>query len=217
MPSQKSNAATEAARPAKRERGHLRVAAIMEAGAQVFAEKGYEAATMTEIAAHAETAIGSLYRFFPSKESLADALLESYADLAVASLATMQSKAATWTTRQLAEALVDFVLALQNKRQFVLALLDARAGDRRLLFRASMRDGIAAILRTAMPGLGKPKAGTMAPVLIEVLKSIAALSRTDSKSSKRWLDELRDMVQAYLDQAAKGTVEPRKSSSSAPD
>lgn len=202
MPSQKSNGpSAEAARPAKRERGRLRVAAILEAGAQVFAEKGYEAATMTEIATRAETAIGSLYRFFPSKESLADALLESYADLAVASLATMQTRAASWTSRQLADALVDFVLALQNKRQFVLALLDARAGDRRLVFRASMRAGIAAVLQAAMPGLTRPKAETMAPVLIEVLKSIAALSRTEPKLSQRWLGELRDMVQAYLDQA----------------
>jgi AcrR family transcriptional regulator len=205
MPSQKSNApAVEAARPAKRERGHLRVAAIMEAGAEVFAEKGYEAATMTEIAARAETAIGSLYRFFPSKESLADALLESYADLAVATLTTMQSQAAAWTSRQLADALVDFVLALQAKRQFVLALIDARAGDQRLLFRASMRAGIAVIVRTAMPGLSKSKAETMAPVLIEVLKGVSALSRTDPKSGTRWLGELRDMVQAYLDRAAEG-------------
>ena len=37
-------------------------------------EKGYDAATMTEIAARSGTAIGSLYRFFPSKESLSDAL-----------------------------------------------------------------------------------------------------------------------------------------------
>lgn len=201
MPSQKSNPTVEAARPAKRERGHLRVAAIMEAGAEVFAEKGFEAATMTEIAARADTAIGSLYRFFPSKESLADALLESYADLAMASLAAMQSKASTWTTRQLTDALVDFVVALQNKRQFVLALIDARAGDRRLLYRATMRAGIAAILRAAMPDLSKPKAETMAPVLIEVLKSIAALSRSEPKSSQRWLSELRDMVHAYLEQA----------------
>jgi AcrR family transcriptional regulator len=203
MPSQKSNApASDAARPAKRERGRLRVAAILEAGAQVFAEKGYEAATMTEIAARAETAIGSLYRFFPSKESLADALLENYADLAAANLAALQSQASTWTTRQLADALVDFVLALQNKRQFVLALLDARAGDRRLVFRASMRAGIAAILRAGLPGLTRSKAETMAPVLIEVLKSIAALSSTEPKSSQRWLGELRDLVRAYLDQAA---------------
>jgi len=203
MPSQKSNApVSETARPAKRERGRLRVAAIMEAGAEVFAEKGYEATTMTEIAARADTAIGSLYRFFPSKESLADALLESYADLAAATLATMRSQAAGWNSGQLADALVDFILALQKKQKFVLALADARDSDRRLQFRAAMRAGIGAVLLEAMPGLSKLKAETMTPVLMEVLKSVTALSRTDAKLSQRWLGELRDLLQAYLDQAA---------------
>ena len=36
----------------------------MEAGVAVFTEKGYDAATMSEIAARSGTAIGSLYRFF---------------------------------------------------------------------------------------------------------------------------------------------------------
>ena len=62
----------------KRERGRQRVAAIMDAAVELFSEKGYDAATMTEIAARSSTAIGSLYRFFPSKEALADALLQRY-------------------------------------------------------------------------------------------------------------------------------------------
>src|SRR6266700_1792371 len=64
-----------AARAPKRQRGRLRVAAILQSAREVFMEKGYDAATMTEIAARSGTAIGSLYRFFPSKESLSDALL----------------------------------------------------------------------------------------------------------------------------------------------
>src|ERR1700692_2707308 len=64
----------------KRERGRTRVAAILDAGGAVFAEKGYDAATMTEIAARSNTAIGSLYRFFPAKEALAEAILARYRD-----------------------------------------------------------------------------------------------------------------------------------------
>ena len=56
------------AKEPKRERGKQRVAALMDAGAELFAEKGYEATTMTEIASRAGAAIGSLYQFFPSKE-----------------------------------------------------------------------------------------------------------------------------------------------------
>ena len=79
MSSQKSTAiaakpAVEARAP-KRERGKQRVAALMDSGAAVIAERGYGAATMTEIAARAGASIGSLYQFFPSKEVLADALL----------------------------------------------------------------------------------------------------------------------------------------------
>ena len=60
----------------KRRRGELRVASLLAAAAEVIAERGYEAATMAEIAARAGAQIGSLYHFFPNKEVLADALIE---------------------------------------------------------------------------------------------------------------------------------------------
>src|SRR6202166_1085554 len=53
-------------------------AAILKAGEAVIVEKGYEAATMAEIAARSNTKIGSLYRFFPNKEVLANALIAHY-------------------------------------------------------------------------------------------------------------------------------------------
>jgi hypothetical protein len=55
-----------------RANGKLRVAAILEAAAAVIGEKGYEGATMAEIAARSATKIGSLYRFFPNQESVAE-------------------------------------------------------------------------------------------------------------------------------------------------
>jgi AcrR family transcriptional regulator len=64
------------ARTPQRRNGKLRVAAILKAGAAVIAEKGYEAATMAEIAARSNTKIGSLYRFFPNEEVLANAMTE---------------------------------------------------------------------------------------------------------------------------------------------
>src|SRR5580700_1880869 len=100
MPSQIATKRTSAAAPAaaptarapKRQRGRLRVAAILQAGREVFMEKGYDAATMTEIAARSGTAIGSLYRFFPSKESLSDALLLHYVDQMTESLAALTAR-----------------------------------------------------------------------------------------------------------------------------
>src|ERR1700761_2210038 len=79
MSSQKSREVPPAAQPT-RERGHLRVAAILEASTALFAERNYDAVTMTEVATRSGTAIGSLYRFFPTKELLADALLAHYGE-----------------------------------------------------------------------------------------------------------------------------------------
>jgi AcrR family transcriptional regulator len=48
-------------------RGKERVAKILMAAAEVFTEVGYSAATTQQIANRANTAIGSIYQFFPDK------------------------------------------------------------------------------------------------------------------------------------------------------
>ena len=51
---------------------------MLEAAGAEFAERGYEATTMTAIAARAGASIGSLYQFFPTKEQVAVTLIEQY-------------------------------------------------------------------------------------------------------------------------------------------
>jgi AcrR family transcriptional regulator len=71
----------------------------------VFTEKGYEAATMTEIAARAGAPIGSLYQFFPVKAALADTLVENYIALLAADLQALEARANQIDTRTLVESL----------------------------------------------------------------------------------------------------------------
>ena len=87
-----SNAEATGARAPKRARGKQRVADLLQAAAAVFAEKGYEAATMTEIALRAGASIGSLYQFFPVKEALADTLVQNYVALLAADLQQLESR-----------------------------------------------------------------------------------------------------------------------------
>ncbi len=58
----------------KQQRGKQRVEKILDAAAEIFMEVGYEAATTHEIAARANTAVGSLYQFFPDKSAIFHAL-----------------------------------------------------------------------------------------------------------------------------------------------
>src|SRR4051812_11373276 len=95
--SQNSSAPHVQARQPRRERGHARVEVLLAAAAQVFADKGYDAATTTEIAAAAQSSIGSLYQFFPTKPAIAQALIpQQSADLS-ARLTAMAEASAGWT------------------------------------------------------------------------------------------------------------------------
>src|ERR1700678_457661 len=96
-----SEAEVAAARAPKRQRGKQRVAELLAAGAAVFAEKGYEAATMTEIAARAGAPIGSLYQFFPSKEALADTLVQNYVALLTTDMEALEARARDMDTQDL--------------------------------------------------------------------------------------------------------------------
>lgn len=51
---------------------------ILDVAAQLFAEQGVENVSTNHIAAAAEVSIGSLYRFFPNKEVILEALSERY-------------------------------------------------------------------------------------------------------------------------------------------
>ena len=187
-------------REPKRQRGRLRVAAIMETGREVFMEKGYDAATMTEIAARSSTAIGSLYRFFPSKESLADALLQRYAQLTVEELNTLAARATAMTPDDLAGALVDFMQAIRSERSFATALVDARGASENLRtqFREATRQGIAAVVHKVIPRLPRAKSEAMAIILLHILKIVPRTEDEDPATRRMVLSEIRELIRLYL-------------------
>ena len=69
-----------AAAPKRRQaRGERRIAELLDAAGQVFAESGYSATTTNAIAARAGVSPGTLYQYFPNKDAMADALAEKFA------------------------------------------------------------------------------------------------------------------------------------------
>lgn len=62
----------------QQKRSERRVAAILNAASELFAEVGYEAATIILIAQRAGTSVGSIYQFFTSKEAILRALVDRY-------------------------------------------------------------------------------------------------------------------------------------------
>ena len=210
VPSHKSSPKkTRAVQAPQRSNGKLRVAAILEAATAVLAEKGYEGATMAEIAARSGTKIGSLYRFFPNKESLADTILVSARENIEAVFDKFDAGVNALSVPALADNLLILLLELFG-RLASMKLLDAGQNwsVKREEFRSALLRRIAKTLTIHSPNLPKKPAGDIALVILLNVKALKANQEmpdfTPSAS-----DEFRDMTRLYL-QSRLGSSIPAK-------
>ena len=65
-------------RQPQQKRGQQRVEKILVAAAEVFSEAGFAAATVQQIADQSNTAVGSIYQFFPNKLAIFHALFQKH-------------------------------------------------------------------------------------------------------------------------------------------
>jgi AcrR family transcriptional regulator len=197
-----STATYPSAREPKRERGKQRVAALLDAGAAVFAEKGYGAATMTEIAGRAGAAIGSLYQFFPSKEALAEALFDRFAERVAIAFARVEELAPGCSGRELADLLIDHKLKQRADRDAAIALSSVVASvvERRKPLGDALRGRIAAILCAGNPALGPDEAAAAAIIVNQVMKMIPALASAEDERAATLIAEARKLLALYIDE-----------------
>ena len=109
--------------------GSERRAALVALAAELFAERGYRATTVREIAESAGVLSGSLYHHFDSKESIIDELLSSYLDELLAQYRAIVSEGGTSIEvlgRLVQAAFSSFdrhraaITVFQNERQYLL-------------------------------------------------------------------------------------------------
>jgi AcrR family transcriptional regulator len=188
------------AKEPKRERGKQRVAALIDAGAELFAEKGYEATTMTEIASRAGAAIGSLYQFFPSKEALAEAVFDRFAERAAAAFGQVEARAPRTSARELADPFIDYKLRQRSDRDATIALSSGVAGivERRKPLGDALRGRIAAILMAGNPVLGQDEAAAAAIIVNQVMKMIPVLASTEDQRAAALIAEARKLLALYI-------------------
>ena len=181
--------------------GRERVAALVKAASDVICERGFDAATMAEIAERAGAKIGSLYRFFPSKEVLGDALVQHCADAVDAACDEIDARLPAITTDQLADLLVNFLVGIHHETRALSALLEARSqwSAKRLEFREHALKRFASTLLLRAPSLQKKTARDMAVVLLNNMKTMVHMTVDHSApASPGSADELRLMNRLYL-------------------
>jgi AcrR family transcriptional regulator len=190
-----------AARAPQRERGKRRVAALTQAAMSLFAEKGYDAVTMTEVAARAGAPIGSLYQFFPSKEALADAILDRFGERLDDALTGIEERATTFTVLELVDALLGLLVGFHEERAAATTLIESRqeTSTRAAELRLSLRRHVTRILRAGIPKLSPKRAESMALVVVQIMKAAAAQSaEKDLTIRDGVMTELRHLMCLYL-------------------
>jgi len=205
-----SSKKTRAVQPPQRSNGKLRVAAILEAAADVIAEKGYEGATMAEIAVRSGTKIGSLYRFFPNKESIADTIVVSARENLDAVFDRFDAGVNALSIRALADQLMALIFELFTRPAFM-KLLDAGQdwSVKREEFRSALLQRTAKTLMIHTPNLSKKSARDIALVILLNVKAVATHQAFfDSASSVP--DEFRDMTRLYLQSRLRSSMSGQK-------
>lgn len=193
MSSQKSSEA----RVPQRQRGRERVAALLEAATACFVEKGYEATTMTEVAARAGASIGSLYQFFPTKEVLAQALVEQYVQAVYDELGKLAGSSAQWSTAELAQKLCSF-LVMFRKRHPAFVTLESTVSDG-MTIRRRVRAELQALLARRAPHRSGEEMHAIAVVVQQMMKAAVAMhAEPDMPGRAAAMAQLQHAMQLYL-------------------
>lgn len=155
---------------------------------------------MTEIAARAGSAIGSLYLFFPTKAALAQAMATGLADTLSTRLDQLQAESARHPAAAIADALFDTMARFLADHP-VYATLVELPGDEswKRAVRVRRRAQIEALLAQAEPPLPPGQAERLAVIVPHLM---AIPPRTEGLTGLRReavLDELRRMLHTHLD------------------
>ena len=160
----------------QQERATRRLANFLDAAAELFAEIGYEAATMTAIAERSGSGIGTLYHYFPDKQSMAFALLNQYAQEIEAHWKPLMEQTETLSHGAFAETFLERITEFLRQRPAYLKLLAAPIRfSRDPAARRALRVAIANAFRAKDPSLTNEKAMLAANITLQMVKGMTTL------------------------------------------
>lgn len=187
-------------------RSAARVEHLLDVAGEVFEEVGYDAATTNLVAARADVPVGTLYRWFPDKAALAEALTDRY----LARLVLLYDEVLGDLVPE--ERIGDFlrrvlrrVLAETRDQRALPALLvsamvpggRANAGAR---LRRGLEDHVRVLIELRVPGLPDDIVDRTAEVVVTLAHLVLAASADDDEAHREVMtNEYVDVMLAYLE------------------
>jgi AcrR family transcriptional regulator len=184
----------------QQQRAARRLAGFLDTAAELFAEVGFEAATMQAIADRSGSSIGALYNYFPDKQSVAATLLATYSEKLRSSLESLTAESEKLTVAQFAGSLIDRIAGFAQERPAWLTLHAASIHYRRdSAGRRALRSTIANAFRTKNPSLSSERALLAANIALQIVKGMRTLySGSEAKARPLIEAEFRRVLASYL-------------------
>jgi AcrR family transcriptional regulator len=187
-------------------RSAARVEHLLDVAEEVFEEVGYDAATTNLVAQRAEVPVGSLYRWFPDKSALAEALADRYLERLVHVYDRLLrdidpgERIGDFIHRVMGELLAE----TQRHRALPALLVSAMVPGGRSHAGARLREGleghIRALIEIRVPGVPadvRDRASEVCVTLSHLI--IAAAADPDHEHHRLLTGEYVDVLLAYLE------------------
>jgi AcrR family transcriptional regulator len=185
----------------QQERGERRVVQLLQAAASVFAEVGYDAATMTAIAERAGASIGAVYQYFPNKEAVVHALRNQLGNEMREHWTNLEEFPEGMSAKQIAHRFVDLMAGFMEEHPAYFAVLDAPVKFRRdQEARNRLRVHLANLFRGRKAALSQERAYRMANVSLQIIKGMNTLyAEANPKEREELVKEYKLALTAYLE------------------
>lgn len=195
-----SHLSTVVRRSPQQDRSTRRVGAFLGAAETLFAELGFERATMTAIAERAGSSIGAVYSYFPDKKSIALALLGTYAAQIEEHLRPLFDEIVSLSAENFSERFIDRFLDFVAGHPAFLQLQAApirlrRSAAAKRAFRASLIKA----LSLRVPSMSQQRSELCANVVLQIVRGMMQ-TYNDAELSQRAIvsREFKTALSAYL-------------------
>ena len=194
------------AEPRRQERGKQRMESLLKAAEEVFAEVGFEQATTNLIAARASVSPGTLYQFYPNKETLAESLGARYADqLQSLHGHAFDSRTLPTSLTALIDAIVDPFLEFHRRAPafdtlFLAAAVSPESAGRLNFLHNTVSARVTALLEQRAPNAVRDDAFWTAEGAVCIFRGMLPLiSSLKTARRKRAIRELKTILARYLE------------------
>lgn len=184
----------------QQDRSARRLAGFLDAAAELFAEVGFEAATMTAIAERTGSSIGALYNYFPDKESIAFTLMNEYVRELHARWKPLIEQAQTLGHAEFADLFIERIIDFSHKHPAFLKLLVAPISFRRKPQESkASRLVIADAFRAKNPLLSNQQSMVAANVTLQIVGGMMRLyEESELKVRPLVVSEFKKVLTSYV-------------------